>query len=100
MIHSLQVLADSMHKIDCRRAHECLRVIGLEQLERGALSSGVCLESLILHMHMLHVASAKCLSGYGTKGTYKWVFELAIEQAYTASSPILVMYGKSLICAP
>ena len=41
------VLADSMHKNVHRGAHECVRVIGLEQEEsRGvALSSGLCLES-------------------------------------------------------
>ena len=36
-----------MHKSGHRGAHECLRVIGLEQAEsrRVPLSSGLCLES-------------------------------------------------------
>ena len=43
----LRALADSMHKTDCHRAHECFWVIGLEQEEsrRVALSSGLCLDS-------------------------------------------------------
>ena len=42
-----RALVYSMHKTVCRRAHEGLRVIELEQEEskRADLSSGLCLES-------------------------------------------------------
>ena len=44
--HFLWALADGMHRSIHRRAHECLRVIGLERevSRRVALSSGLCLE--------------------------------------------------------